>query len=136
MLSQFGVILCFLTFAFLFIGVNLFLSSLLRPSRPSPEKSASYECGEEPVGEAWIRFNPRFYTVALVFVIFEVELAVILPVAMRLKAWAAAGDGPLAFWEIAVFVGILALGLAYAWRKGDLEWVRPKPAFSPSGEIS
>lgn len=127
MLSGFAVVLGFLVFACLFVGVNLLLSRLLRPARPGPEKGRPYECGEEPVGDAWIRFNPRFYVVALVFVIFEVELAVILPAAVRLKDWAAAGRGPLACAEIALFVGILAVGLVYAWRRGDLEWVRPQP---------
>lgn len=130
MLSDFGVVLCFLLFAFAFVGVNLGISRLLRPSRPTPEKLSSYECGEEPVGEAWIRFNPRFYTVALIFVIFEVELAVVLPVAVRLKDWAAAGWGARGFWEIGLFVGILTLGLIYAWAKGDLEWVRPQPRYA------
>ncbi len=130
MLEGFGVILCFILFAFAFVGINLFLSRLLRPSRPSPEKAMPYECGEDPVGDAWIRFNPRFYMVALVFVVFEVELAVILPVTVCLKSWAAAGHGALAFWELMIFVGILALGLVYAWRKGDLDWVRPQPRFS------
>ncbi len=130
MLNDFGVVLCFILFAFAFIAVNLFLSRLLQTRRPSPEKNSPYECGEEPTGDAWIRFNPRFYMVALVFVIFEVELAVVLPVAMRLKAWAAEGRGILAFWEIMAFVGVLALGLAYAWRKGDLDWVRPQPKYT------
>ena len=138
MLGDFGVVLGFILFAFAFIAVNLFLSRLLHPRRPSPEKGAPYECGEEPVGDAWIRFNPRFYLVALIFVVFEVELAVILPVAVRLKAWAASGRGAVAFWEIMAFVGVLALGLVYAWRKGDLDWGRPQPRYpgrpKPKGE--
>lgn len=126
MLSEFGVVFGFMAFAFTFIAVNLFLSRLLRPSKPSAGKQAPYECGEVPVGDAWIRFNPRFYIVALVFVIFEVELAVVIPAATRLKPWSAAGKGPAAFWEILLFVGILSLGLVYAWAKRDLDWVRPQ----------
>lgn len=129
MLNDFGVVLCFILFAFAFVGVNLAISRLLQTRRPSPEKGAPYECGEEPVGDAWIRFNPRFYMVALIFVVFEVELAVVFPVAMRLKEWAADGRGAIAFWEIMAFVGILGLGLVYAWRKGDLDWVRPQPRY-------
>jgi NADH-quinone oxidoreductase subunit A len=83
-----------------------------------------YECGEKPIGHAWYNFNPRFYLIALVFVIFEVEIAFMFPVASVYKWFLDRGQGLLAFAEIFVFVAILAVGLAYVWAMGDLEWVK------------
>jgi NADH-quinone oxidoreductase subunit A len=100
------------------------LGRLLRPSNPSPAKLSTYECGEPPSGNAWINFNIRFYLIALVFVIFDVEIAFIYPVVAVFKEWVTRGQGAFAFAEILVFVGILAMGLVYVWVKGDLEWLR------------
>src|SRR5919107_5206335 len=83
-----------------------------------------YECGEKPIGQAWYNFNPRFYLIALVFVIFEVEIAFMYPVASVYRSFIEKGQGLLAFFEIFVFVAILAVGLAYVWAMGDLEWVK------------
>jgi NADH-quinone oxidoreductase subunit A len=79
----------------------------------------SYECGEVPEGSAWIRFNIRFYVVALIFLIFDVEIVFLLPWAVVFKKL-----GAFAFMEGLIFIGILAIGLAYVWNKGDLEWVK------------
>ena len=76
------------------------------------------------MGVAWFNFNPRFYIVALIYIIFDVEVAFILPVATVYRRWVVQGMGSLALAEIAAFVGILLLGLVYVWRKGDLEWIR------------
>ena len=98
---------------------TLVLWRVLRPSRFSEEKLTTYECGEEPVGNAWIQFNIRFYVFALIFVVFDVEAVFLLPwatVFLRL--------GPLAYVEGLVFIAILVVALAYVWRKGDLAWVR------------
>jgi NADH-quinone oxidoreductase subunit A len=83
-----------------------------------------YECGEKPIGQAWYNFNPRFYLIALVFVIFEVEIAFMYPVAAVYRSFIERGQGLVAFLEIFVFVAILAVGLAYVWAMGDLEWVK------------
>ncbi len=83
-----------------------------------------YECGEKPVGHAWFNFNPRFYLIALVFVIFEVEIAFMFPVVSVYKYFIDHGQGLVAFLEIFAFVAILAVGLAYVWAMGDLEWVK------------
>src|SRR6266849_143074 len=83
-----------------------------------------YECGENPIGHAWYNFNPSFYLIALVFVIFEVEIAFMFPVASVYKWFLDRGQGLLAFAEIFVFIAILAVGLAYVWAMGDLEWVK------------
>jgi NADH-quinone oxidoreductase subunit A len=122
---EFAVTLFFFLIGAGFVFFNLLLGKLLRPSPPpDAEKLSSYECGERPIGPAWFNFNPRFYIVALIFVIFEVETAFIYPVASVFRDWFAAGRGGLAFAEIFVFVVILAAGLAYVWAKGDLDWVK------------
>jgi len=84
---------------------------------------AIYEDGNPKRG-AWVNFNIRFYVIALIFIIFEVEIAFIFPVATAYRSWIENGQGLFAFVEILLFVGILFLGLVYAWVKGDLEWVK------------
>ena len=109
-------------------AIMLGLGALLRPSNPHPGKLATYECGEPPSGPAWINFNIRFYLIALVFVIFDVELAFIYPVAAVFRDWVVSqGRGLFAFVELAIFMGILAVGLVYVWRKGDLQWLKRLP---------
>ena len=107
-----------------FVLISLVGGKFLRPDAPSAEKSMIYECGEKPIGRAWYNFNPRFYLVALVFVIFEVEIAFMYPVAAVYRSFVDRGEGLLVFGEIFVFVAILAVGLAYVWAMGDLEWVK------------
>jgi len=117
-------------------GLMLGLGALLRPSNPHPGKLATYECGEPPSGPAWINFNIRFYLIALVFVIFDVELAFIYPVAAVFRDWVAQGNGLFALAELVVFVGILAMGLVYVWVKGDLQWLTrvPRAATTPGNQ--
>lgn len=107
-----------------FIFVALLLGKFIRPHRPDSEKSSTYECGERPIGTAWFNFNPRFYIIALVFIIFEVEIAVMVPAAVVFTDWLKAGGGLVALVEILIFVLILLVGLAYVWRKGDLTWLK------------
>ena len=121
---HFANVLVFTATAILFVGGSLIAGRFLRPNAPTREKSMIYECGEKPIGQAWFNFNPRFYLIALVFVIFEVEIAFMYPVASVYKWFIDQGQGLLAFWEIFVFVAILAVGLAYVWAMGDLEWVK------------
>jgi NADH-quinone oxidoreductase subunit A len=103
-----------------FVAVNLLFWWVIRPHRASEEKLTTYECGEEPVGSAWIQFNIRFYVFALVFIVFDVEAAFLLPWAVVFRDL-----GLLAFLEGVVFIVILVVALAYVWRKGDLAWIRP-----------
>jgi NADH-quinone oxidoreductase subunit A len=117
-------ILLFAGLAFFTVFILLVLTKLVRPHAPSPAKNSTYECAEPPVAQAWFNFNPRFYVIALIFLIFDVEVAFTYPVATVLRRWTAQGHGGLAFVELAVFVGILLVGLAYVWVKGDLEWIR------------
>ena len=127
MLFQFANVVVFLGLGLVLSGLMLGLGALLRPSNPQAAKLSTYECGEPPSGPAWINFNIRFYLIALVFVIFDVELAFIYPVAAVFREWVARGQGAFALTEIVVFIGILAIGLVYVWVKGDLEWLKRLP---------
>ena len=122
MLTGFGIILLFLIIGALFVGAGLVTAAILRPNHPNPIKNSTYECGEEPIGPPWIKFNIRFYVVALVFLLFDVEVVFLLPWAIVFKQL-----GWFAFIEMTVFVVILIAGLAYVWAKGDLEWDKPRP---------
>lgn len=123
---QFAAVLAFALAAILLPFGLLAAFALLRPSFPSEDKSLIYECGEKPIGRAWFNFNPRFYLVALVFVIFEVDLALTFPVAVVYRDWVAAGPqfAWVAFGELFLFVLILMVGLVWVWAHGDLEWVK------------
>ena len=105
-------------------ALMLTLGSFLRPSNPERQKLTTYECGEPPTGSAWINFNIRFYLIALIFVIFDVEVAFVYPVATVFRHFVENGQGLLVFSELLVFVGILFLGLVYVWVKRDLEWIK------------
>ncbi len=121
-LSDFGAVFVFLLLGIVFVVGGYLTARLLRPSRPNPEKLAVYECGEEAVGTSWVKFNIRFYVVALIFIIFDVEVVFLFPWATVFKQL-----GEFALIEALVFAGILVIGLVYAWVKGDLDWVRPTP---------
>ena len=121
---EFANVIIFIGLAFGFLFMTLGLGKLLRPSTQDPQKGMIYECGEMPIGQGWFNFNPRFYIVALIFLVFDVEVAFTWPVASVFNRWVAMGDGALAFFEIAAFVLVLSLGLAYVWVRGDLEWLK------------
>lgn len=124
MLFSFGNVLIFLIIAFGFVFVSLTLGHLVRPKVPSLGKLDTYECGELPNEDAWVNFNIRFYLFALLFIIFDVEIAFMFPIGAVFKQWIQDGTGVIALAEIFVFVLVLVLGLVYAWLKGDLEWVK------------
>jgi NADH-quinone oxidoreductase subunit A len=184
-----GYLLLFVAVGFGFIFVHLVAGKLFRPAKPVPEKLTIYECGEPTIGSAWIQFDLRFYVVALLFVIFDVEVAFFFPWAVvfgkantlaqpglteaqrqaaatsLIPGYAGAGlrlprqelykvdpkDARqlawLAFADIVVFFGVLLVGFAYLWRRGDLNWVRSMaaerapppvatmPAPRPAGEV-
>ena len=121
MYFDFATAFVFLAVGAAFVGVNLVISRLLQPRHPTAVKLSTYECGELPVGQSWIQFNNRFYVIALVFLIFEVEIAFLFPWAVVFKDL-----GLFAFVEALIFIAILLVGLAYVWRKGDLEWDKPQ----------
>jgi NADH-quinone oxidoreductase subunit A len=152
------LMLVFLVVGIGFLVMNLFLGKLFRPAKPEAEKGTIYECGEPAVGSSWVQFDLRFYVVALLFVIFDVEMAFFFPwatvfggsnrladanVAVEEKAaiqkslsgqeprqqetpdaGAAKKFAAIAFVDILVFFGVLLVGFAYLWKRGDLEWVR------------
>lgn len=151
------LILIFVAIGGTLLAANLLLGWLVRPNKPSPEKGEIYECGEVAVGSAWIQFDLRFYVVALLFVIFDVELAFFFPWAIVFGSANRAADESqpvaarvaaaealqptattdkmpdpeamkslawFAFADILVFFGVLLVGFAYLWRRGDLDWVR------------
>ena len=122
----FGAVFAFAVVAIGFAAVALTAGRFLRPNFPEAAKSSIYECGEKPIGTAWMNFNPRFYLIALVFVIFEVDIALTFPVVVVFKEWVAAGPrtGLIALAELLLFTGILVVGLAWVWVHGDLEWVK------------
>jgi NADH-quinone oxidoreductase subunit A len=97
--------------------VSLAVAALVRPSRPDLVKLMNYECGAEPIGSAWIRFPVGFYLVALVFIVFDALAVFVVPWTLVLG-----GVGMPAFWVMAGFIGIIALGWLYAYREGVLEW--------------
>jgi NADH-quinone oxidoreductase subunit A len=121
MLTEFGKIFIFILVAILFVVVTVFVAKIIRPHRPTHEKLLTYECGEDTVGTPWVKFNIRFYVVALIFLIFDVEVVLLIPWALVYKEFGIAG-----YLVGAVFLFLLALGMAYEWRKGDLEWEKPK----------
>lgn len=110
------VILLFISLLVPFLAFNL--SKIIAPESKSPEKRTTYESGVEPLGEAWIQFQIRYYMFALVFVIFDVETLFLYPWAVSFSEL-----GLIAFIEVIIFIIILVIGLIYAWRKGALEWL-------------
>lgn len=131
MLSDFGIVLLALIFAALALMLVFGISWLLRPKKPTIEKLTTYESGEDPIGNANIRFNIRFYVVALIFILFDVELVFLFPWATVFgnKEFIEQTNGQWGWFtlvEMVIFVVVLALGLAYVWAKGHLEWVKPE----------
>ena len=127
----------------LFAGVGtalglgaLLLGALLRPKNPGGLKSEIYECGEPTVGPAWVQFDLRFYVVALVFVVFDVEIALLYPWAVVYRDYIARGLGSAAFWAMVFFLGLVSIGFLYLWRFGYLDWVRAASHSSDKKEES
>ncbi len=129
-LSEFGKILVFLMLGIIFILLGYAVNRILKKPVPNDLKNANYECGEEGIEPSRIPFNMRFYIIAILFLLFDVELVFLFP-------WASSYADPatlkaIPIWgvynliEMAIFIGLLLIGLAYVWNKGDLEWIRPK----------
>ena len=131
-ISEFGEVLLFIIGGILFAASALLVSWLIRPSRPNPEKLSTYESGEEPTGAAWTQFNVRFYIIALIFLLFEVEIVLLFPWATIFanKELIEQTDGRWGWFaviEAVIFILVLGLGLAYAWVNGFLDWIKPDP---------
>ena len=124
MYQDFLPIIIFTVLAVVLIGLPLALQFILSPRKnKGGDKLLSYECGEIPEGSAWVKFNVRFYVIALIFIIFDVEVIFMFP-------WAVIFNGSdnqvFYFIEMFIFMAILLVGLAYVWIKGDLDWVKMK----------
>jgi len=125
----------FATAAFLMGFVVLLAGKLIRPRVPHPDKATAYECGELPVGPAWVQFDLRFYVVALVFLIFDVEIALFYPWAVVFGGGAAPNASWdvlrqvrwAALWDMLFFFAVIVVGFVYLWRFGYLDWVRAMP---------
>ncbi len=121
-LPRVGILLSiaiFLAFGFGFVLVNMLVGAVVRPSAPNAEKSSIYECGEPTVGSSWVQFDLRFYVVALFYLIFDVEVAVIWPIAVVFRDHA----GP-ALAIAGVFMALILIGYVYEWYSGSLDWIR------------
>jgi len=107
-----------------FIAAN-FVAFLLSPTpNASKLKNMAYECGEEPTGTAWSQFNVRFYVVGLIFIIFDVESVLMFPVSKVFREFVEMGEGAYVLVVFLSFISILLEGMAYCWKKGDLDWVK------------
>src|SRR4030065_938333 len=115
MLTEFGKIFVFILIAILFVVVALIAAKIISPARPTHEKLLTYECGENPEGSPWVKFNIRFYVVALIFLIFDVEVVMLIPWALVYR-----DSGIFGFLVGAIFLVLLGLGMAYELRKSDL----------------
>ena len=118
-----GMVL-FAAAGFLLAFGALTLGRIAAPKQPHPEKAAAYECGEPAIGDGWVQFDLRFYTVALVFIVFDVEVALLWPWAVAFKPMVADGMGAAVFWPFLVFFTLIAIPFLYEWKSGYLDWVR------------
>jgi NADH-quinone oxidoreductase subunit A len=120
LLEDYIPVAVFVIVGLLFPLVLFVVSSLLRPSKFEPEKYTTYECSIPPTGDARIQHNVQYYLFAIIFIVFDVELVFLYP-------WAVVFTNPalgvLPFIEMMLFIGVLVVGLAYAWKKGALEWL-------------
>ncbi len=124
--GNYGYVALFLVGGIGFVAFNLTLSSLVSrfigAHRPGKSKGIAYECGEPPTGEAWVQYNVRYYLYAMMFVLFDVEAAFLVPWAAQFRTLYHT-MGAVVLLEMVSFISLLCMGLAYAWRKGALEWV-------------
>jgi NADH-quinone oxidoreductase subunit A len=131
----------FVAFAAAFVFINLAVGALVRPRLPNPEKAAPYECGEPTIGASWVQFDLRFYIVALVYLVFDVEVALFYPwavaygnAASELTQAATFALREVALVDMLFFFGVLLVGFAYLWRFGYLDWVRSAATTSLKAE--
>ena len=110
-------VIIFLVIGAVISGLFVVGSLLLAPSEPDPEKNSAYECGFNAFDDARMKFDVRFYLVAILFIIFDLEVAFLFPWAVAFKEVSMVG-----FWSMMVFLGVLTAGFAYEWKKGALEW--------------
>ena len=117
MLAEYLPILIFIGIAVALSCIMILASVIVARQRPDTEKLSAYECGFEPFEDSRGRFDVRFYLVAILFIIFDLEVAFLFPWAVSLS-----NIGMLGFWSMMIFLGVLTVGFVYEWRKGALEW--------------
>ena len=117
LLREYLPILIFLGLAIALAGIMGLVPFVLAKQKPDPEKLSTYECGFEPFSDSRKQFDVRFYLVAILFIIFDLEVAFLFPWAVALK-----GIGAFGFWSMMAFLGVLTVGFIYEWCKGALEW--------------
>ena len=117
MLEQYLPVLLFIVVGILIGGALLLVGSFVSPNRPDPEKRSPYECGFEAFEDARMKFDVRYYLIAILFILFDLEIAFLFPWAVVLP-----DIGGFGFWSMMVFLGILIIGFIYEWKKGALEW--------------
>ena len=117
LLAEYFPIILFLGLSGILAIVLMVLPMILAPSKPDPEKLSAYECGFNAFDDARMKFDVRFYLVAILFIIFDLEVTFLFPWAITLKE-----TGVFGFWSMMVFLGILTIGFIYEWKKGALEW--------------
>ena len=118
LLFEYLPILIFLGIASAIAGLLIAVPLIVAPSEPDPEKLSAYECGFNAFDDARLKFDVRYYLVAILFIIFDLEVAFLFPWAITLPH---TGD-LFAFWSMMVFLGVLTVGFIYEWKKGALEW--------------
>jgi NADH-quinone oxidoreductase subunit A len=121
LLLEYLPILIFIGLAAVLGGALIVIPLIVAPSKPDPEKLSAYECGFPAFGDARMKFDVRFYLVAILFIIFDLEVAFLFPWAITLTGMDGA-SGVFAFWSMMVFLGVLTVGFIYEWKKGALEW--------------
>ncbi len=119
-----AVVLGFLLVSAGLLFLLLVVGKLLRINKPDPEKLSTYECAERPYGSAWFNFNNRFYVIALVFVAFDVQVALAVPVVVVFRKLLGIESGAGLFATLFVYLAVMMLALAYVWRHGDLSWIK------------
>jgi len=117
MLAEYVPVLLFIVVGLVFGGVLIGLGATLAPHRPDSEKLSPYECGFEAFEDARMKFDVRYYLVAILFILFDLEIAFLFPWAISLNEL-----GHFGFWSMMIFLGILVVGFVYEWKKGALEW--------------
>ena len=117
MLEQYLPVLLFIIVGILIGGALLLVGSFVSPNRPDPEKLSPYECGFEAFEDARMKFDVRYYLIAILFILFDLEIAFLFPWAVVLP-----DIGGFGFWSMMIFLGILIIGFIYEWKKGALEW--------------
>ena len=116
-LNDYLSIIIFLAIAFILSTGFILINFVFSPKNPDPEKLSAYECGFEAFNDSRMEFDVRFYLVAILFIIFDLEIAFLFPWAISLGSL-----GALGFWSMMIFLGILTIGFIYEWKKGALEW--------------